>query len=199
MTWKHSMNYTHITQNVQIFLFRLFCQLWLFKYKETLEPSTEVWSPHKLDICDHFEVCRGQMFIMVSFSMSASAPRQTTKHMFFPCVPNDWVWPLKRLDKQIGWAVAELQSLYWFALVKKELSFRTKLSLSVDLYVPIVRYQCKLRLATERISTGGGKLGSSAGCAWPIFSVIVWWARNLVTPQCPQDRPVTCWRGVSNG
>lgn len=104
---------------------RTLSQLCLFLYVETLEGNTVMRCTRKVDICVHFEVWRGHRLVTVSISTSASALRETTEQMFFPCVSksrllglterHNSIWTRRgilivsvRLDKQTGSAVAVL-------------------------------------------------------------------------------------------
>ncbi|KAK3534172.1 hypothetical protein QTP86_002515 [Hemibagrus guttatus] len=56
----------------------------------------------------------------------------------------------RETDRWIGAAAAVMQSMYWFVVVKKELSRKVKLSIYQSIYVPTLTYGHELWVMTER-------------------------------------------------
>ena len=57
----------------------------------------------------------------------------------------------REIDRQIGAASAEMWTLKWSIMVKRELSQKAKLSIYRSIYVPTLTYGQELWVVTERI------------------------------------------------
>jgi len=61
----------------------------------------------------------------------------------------------REMDKRIGAASAVMWGLYWSVLVKRELSWKMKLSIYRSIYIPTLTYGHELWVVTERRDTIG--------------------------------------------